>query len=148
MIMCAACAMAVAFPSEGYGSGAGSTGGTSESVGGVGGVGPSFNNSAILGNDGASCAQSNPTWTKDANECSNCCFNTVSQPCFDEIIADTMAGRTPSKTTSECESLGTECNRQCQEYLGYSPLDAPTAFLLALIAAYGAYTVYRRRILA
>lgn len=145
MIMSAACAMAVVFPSEGYGTGAGSTGGTSESVGGIGGVGPSFNNSAILGNDGASCAQSNPTWTKDANGCSDCCYTSVSKPCMDEILSDMMAGRIPSRTGEECESLGFECNRQCEEFLGYSPLDASTILLVAMTLGYAALTVYRKK---
>lgn len=134
MMMCATCAMAVKFPSSGVGGGS-----TGEGYEPVGGVGPSYNNSSILGNAGASCAQQ--TWVSDKNACVDCCKNSVTIPCMEEILS----GVTPDKTGEDCVKLGFECAQVCEEYLGYSPVDAPVAFLLALVAAYGAVAVYRKR---
>jgi hypothetical protein len=48
----------------------------------------------------------------------------------------------------ECEALQITCISNCEDYAlneYRNPLDAPTAFLLALVAAYGAVAVYRKR---
>lgn len=141
MMMCATCAMAVKFPASGVGGGSTGEGYQPES-----GIGPSYNNSVVLGNSGANCAQQNPgTWTSDQNGCVDCCNNSVTYPCMDEIMAIIAAGGTPDKTGADCEKLGFECTQVCEEYLGYSPLDSSVYFLLALIAAYGAFAVYRKK---
>lgn len=126
--MCATCNMAVTFPSNG------TDGSFGEGYEPVGSVGPTFANSSVVGSAGVSCAEGNTNWTVDNNECSACCWNTVTYPCLTE-----------GGNGKECEDLGAKCISDCSEYLGYSPLDAPTAFLLALVAAYGAIAVYRKR---
>ena len=134
MMMCATCAMAVKFPASGVGGGSTGEGYQPES-----GIGPSYNNSVVLGNAGANCAQQ--SWVSDENTCVDCCNSSVTYPCFDEILS----GVTPDKNAEDCEKLGAECAQVCEEYLGYSPLDSSVYFLLALIAAYGAVAVYRKR---
>ena len=134
MMMCASCAMAVSFPSSGVGGGSTGEGYQPES-----GFGPTYNNSVIVGNSGANCAQQNPgTWTSDQNGCSQCCWESVTQPCLIEAKAS-------GTSAAHCETLGAQCINDCAAYLGKSPLDSSVYFLLALIAAYGAVAVYRKR---
>ena len=73
----------------------------------------------------------------DPTDCQTCCEKEVLIPCeeaagddFDKIL--------------ECGTLNTTCIKSCTNGTSL-PLDAPTAFLLALVAAYGAVAVYRRR---
>ena len=136
MMMCASCAIAVSFPSNGVGGGSTGDGYQPES-----GIGPTYNNSVVVGNAGANCAQQNPgTWTSDQNGCSQCCWETVTQPCLSEA----KASGDPTAAV-KCETLGAQCINDCAAYLGKSPLDSSVYFLLTLVAAYSAVAVYRKR---
>ena len=78
------------------------------------------------------CTEENP---KDVEPCRTCCRDNVLMPCLEENPSDPYL----------CGQLNTDCIMSCTN--GSSlPLDAPTAFLLALIAAYGAVAVYRTKV--
>jgi hypothetical protein len=72
--------------------------------------------------------------------------------CFNCCVDDACAGIDKSNPTQMAECINSnlylDCMSMCQygEHLGEEgPLDIPAAFLLALIAAYGAFAVYRRK---
>jgi hypothetical protein len=70
--------------------------------------------------------------------CSECCTNAVCGE-FDRTspeFAECMNSNVMGACMNSCSNPHLD---------GGAPLDAPTAFLLALIAAYGAVAVYRRR---
>ena len=69
----------------------------------------------------------------DPEECKVCCNRDLFVPCMEDI-GDIV----------QCGALNTECVESCTKGTSL-PLDAPTAFLLALVAAYGAVAVYRRK---
>ncbi len=71
----------------------------------------------------------------DPTECQKCCDLEVLTPCL-EAGDDFLY----------CGGLNTTCIESCAAGTSL-PLDAPTAFLLALVAAYGAVAVYRKRII-
>ena len=70
----------------------------------------------------------------DPTECQKCCDKSVLTPCEDS-----------GEDFYYCGGLNTACIESCTAGTSL-PLDAPTAFLLALVAAYGAVAVYRKRI--
>ncbi len=126
MIMCATCAMAVNLPSNSYNSYAGTV---ANSNGYTLGTGTSFVNRAVVGAYANECGDLEEEWDGDSYSCGKCCD-----------------GLFPDNDNSE-ENLAArrQCYLACGLPLGDTPLDAPTAFLLALITAYGAVAVYRKR---
>ena len=127
MIMCATCAMAVSLPSSSYNSYASSVANTDSYKLGSGTM---FLNRATGGAYTNQCGDLEEEWDGDSNACGKC---------YD--------GYFPDYDNSE-ENLAArrQCYLACGLPLGDTPLDAPTAFLLALVAAYGAVAVYRKRI--
>ena len=125
MLMCAISAFAVKLPSDPYSSYKGSMANT-ESY--RTGTGTSFMNSAVTAGYAGECGEETD-YAGDTPACTNCCD--MYYPEGDASEANQEARR--------------ECYLACGVPLGDSPLDAPTAFLLALVAAYGAVAVYRRR---
>jgi hypothetical protein len=100
-------------------------------------IGTKFINSSIVGAY-ADCLY--PEYAKNDSQlfdvCSDCCFDSR----YDECRVN--------NSVEYCDKLASGCVDTCQENsmaLGDSPLDAPTAFLFAMIAAYGAFAVYRRK---
>lgn len=97
-------------------------------------TGVSINGYSLVGaaSDGSTnCIEANP---QDVEVCRICCHEKVLMPCIEENPSDPYL----------CGQLNTDCIMSCTH--GSSlPLDAPTAFLLALIAAYVAFAVYRRK---
>lgn len=132
MAMCATCAMAVGLPSKSYNSyvsNAHAEEGYSISTG------TTFVNQATVGAYNGSC---NPdSWQSDKNSCKTCCEGELDQ------CAANCAGN--PACMQECFNQNAECHANCENPELGMPLDAPTAFLLALVAAYGAVAVYRKR---
>ena len=126
MIMCATCAMAVSLPSNSYNSYAGTV---ASSEGYTLGRGTTFVNRATVGAYTGQCGDLEIDWAGDSYMCGECCDETFSSS--DQSEANLAARRA--------------CYLACGLPLGETPLDAPTAFLLALVAAYGAVMVYRRK---
>ena len=128
--MCATCAMAVQLPSKSYNSYTGIAG-SNETY--TTGFGTQFMNQAVVGayyqNQCDEYREGGQLWTGDISRCFICCNSNF--PEDDRSEANLEARR--------------ECMNMCDLPLGESPLDAPTAFLLALVAAYGAVAVYRRK---
>ena len=130
MAMCATCAMAVSLPSSSYNPYVGERG-SAEAY--TMSAGTQFMNQAVVGayykgqcDDHRKGGQQ---WTGDKSSCFICCN-----------------GQFPEEDRSEANlEARRECMNMCDLPLGESPLDAPTAFLLALVAAYGAVAVYRKR---
>ena len=127
MIMCATCAMAVSLPSNSYNSYAGTV---ASSEGYTLGRGTTFVNRATVGAYTGECGSLEDDWAGDSDLCATECCD-VSYPSSDQSEANLAARRA--------------CYLACGLPLGETPLDAPTAFLLALVAAYGAVAVYRRK---
>ena len=127
MAMCATCAMAVSLPSNSYNEYAG-TRASSDSY--TLGQGITFVNRATVGAYGGECGSLEDDWAGDSDLCTTECCD-PSYPSSDLSEANQAARR--------------ECYLACGLPLGESPLDAPTAFLLALVAAYGAVAVYRKK---
>ena len=125
MLMCSLSALAVKFPSDSYSSYKGTMANT-ESY--RTGTGTSFMNSAVTAGYGNECGNID-NYYGDTPACTDCCDSYYSED--DASEANQQARR--------------ECYLACGVPLGDSPLDAPMAFLLALVAAYGAVAVYRRR---
>lgn len=126
MAMCATCAMAVSLPSNSYNEYAG-TRASSNSY--TLGQGITFVNSATVGAYSGECGDLEEEWDGDSYSCGKCC---------DGLYPDDI-------NTEENLAARRECYLACGLPLGDTPLDAPTAFLLALVAAYGAVAVYRKR---
>ena len=126
MIMCATCAMAVSLPSNSYNSYAGTV---ASSEGYTLGRGTTFVNRATVGAYTGECDLEGE-WGGDSDLCATECCD-LRYPSSDQSEANLAARRA--------------CYLACGLPLGDTPLDAPTAFLLALIAAYGAVAVYRKR---
>ena len=118
--------MAVSLPSNSYNSYAGTV---ASSEGYTLGRGTTFVNRATVGAYTGQCGDLEIDWDGDSYMCGECCDETFSSS--DQSEANLAARRA--------------CYLACGLPLGETPLDAPTAFLLALIAAYGAVAVYRKR---
>ena len=131
MTMCATCAMAVSLPTSSYPVyGVGANDEQSYTVN----SGTTFINQAIVGAYNGSCQPNNGD--NFGNDCYSCCITEICPDNEDNCLDESNAA----------SSLFLTCMKVCSgEYLGQSPLDAPTAFLLALVAAYGAVAVYRKR---
>ena len=129
MLMCSLSALAVKLPSDPYNSYAGSVGSSGSYTVSTGTT--FINQSTVETYDTGSCTVDK----QDPNAiqlCESCCMGDVFLPCLQD-----------GGTEESCGSLYKECYNNC---MGASlPLDAPTAFLLALVAAYGAVAVYRKR---
>lgn len=132
MAMCATCAMAVGLPSKSYNSyvsNANAEEGYSISTG------TTFVNQATVGAYKGSC---NPdSWQSDKNSCKTCCEGELDQ------CAASCAGN--PACMQECFNQNAECHANCENPELGMPLDASVYFLLALVAAYGAVAVYRKR---
>jgi hypothetical protein len=129
MTLCAMSAMAVSLPNKSYNSYANRT---SNSGAYTLGIGTQFLNQAVVGAYNGECDQyreGGNLWTGDVSACANCCF--TNYVCGEEDW--------------DCLDARGLCMDNCGEPLGGLPLDAPTAFLFAMIAAYGAFAVYRRK---
>lgn len=125
MLMCAISAFAVKLPSDPYSSYKGSMANT-ESY--TSGAGITFMNSAVTAGYGGECGNIDDYYG-DSSPCTDCCDGYFPETDFSD--ANQQARR--------------ECYLACGLPLGDTPLDAPIAFLLALVAAYGAFAVYRRK---
>lgn len=98
------------------------------------GTGTTFINQAVVGAYTGNCQPQNGD--NFGNDCYSCCTAEIC-PSNEDDCSD------ESKPES---SLFVTCMGVCSgEYLGQSPLDAPVAFLFAMIAAYGAVAVYRSK---
>ena len=129
MLMCSLSALAVKLPSDPYRSYEGSVANTATYTIGSG---TTFVNSSIVGSYEGICVvdKQNPSAIED---CEACCLREAYIPCIQQ-----------GGTEETCGPLNKECFNAC---MGVSlPLDAPTAFLLALVAAYGAVAVYRTKV--
>ena len=129
MTLCAMSAMAVSLPNKSYNSYASRT---SNSGAYTLGIGTQFLNQAVVGAYNGECDQyreGGNLWTGDVSACENCCL--TNYVCGEEDW--------------DCLDARGFCMDNCGEPLGGLPLDAPTAFLLAMIAAYGAFAVYRHK---
>lgn len=129
MTLCAISAMAVSLPNTSYSSYASRVTNTDSYTLSVG---TKFLNQAVVGTYNGECDQyreGGNLWTGDVSACENCCL--TSYTCGEEDW--------------DCLDARGLCMDNCGEPLGGLPLDAPTAFLLALVAAYGAVMVYRRK---
>ena len=129
MLMCSLSALAVKLPDNPYKSYPGSNGNSgSYTVS----YGTTFVNQAdVTPQAVGSCSydKQNPDIIQ---LCEECCIGQAYLPCFEG-----------GGTEETCGPWYKECYNAC---MGVSlPLDAPTAFLLALVAAYGAVAVYRKR---
>ena len=125
MLMCTLSAVAVKLPSGPYKSGA-----TGSQVSYTTGSGITFMNQSTVGDYIAgTCSKGELKGDAADQHCEACCEEQY-QVC--EVLQN-----------GDCDELKKACINDC---MGYSlPLDAPTAFLLALVAAYGAVAVYRRK---
>ena len=128
MIMCATCAMAVSLPSNSYNSYAGTV---ASSEGYTLGRGTTFVNRATVGAYIGDCDLEGE-YAGDTDLCATDCCD-AKYPSGDQSEANLAARRA--------------CYLACGLPLGETPLDASTAFLLALIVAYGAVAVYRKRMI-
>jgi hypothetical protein len=124
MAMCATCAMAVNLPNNSYNPMRSSITTSNESY--TLGTGISFNNTAVVGEYVNGSCQVNKQDPNAITLCEKCCEALV---------------------FGEDGSLRDEDYYACiNDCMGYSlPLDASVYFLLALVAAYGAVAVYRRK---
>lgn len=131
MLMCSLSVMAVSLPKDSYnayGVSAGSESYTSS-------AGATFVNTAVLGTYEGAC---NPSyWNQDISDCKKCCTSELMQ-------CDMMAAGN-KQLEEACMEQNLACHENCENPELGQPLDAPTAFLLALVAAYGAVAVYRKR---
>lgn len=137
MVVCWSSVMAVRMPSNPY---TPYSGGTSvqESYSFSEGV-TIMNQSTVGAYNNDVCGAESGFGASDVAKCPFCCTENVYDPCIME------KGEGAWET---CESLQLQCVSNCEDYAlneYRNPLDAPTAFLLALVAAYGAVAVYRRR---
>lgn len=133
-VMCSMGAIAVTLPSNSYSNYSGSAINTNPYVMETG---TTIVNSSTVGAYGT-CIFEEYAKNEAAlfDNCSRCCWGSP----YDECRL--------TQSESECDKLADTCVNECQHdsmALGDSPLDAPTAFLLALVAAYGAVAVYRRK---
>lgn len=122
--------MAVSLPSSSYFR---NSYGSSETYQAQMGTGVSINGYSVVGSgeyDTSVCTTEGEKG--DPTVCQECCEREVLVPCEDDG-GDYLT----------CGALNTECIKSCTDGTSL-PLDAPTAFLLALVAAYGAVAVYRR----
>ena len=125
MAMCATCAMAVSLPSASYSS---YTKSVVPEQGYTVGTGTTFINQSTVGVYEGGCTYQ--AWDGDVGKCQQCCI--------DEFACGEL--------DYECQIARGDCMDLCGDPLGGLPLDAPTAFLLALVAAYGAVAVYRTKV--
>ena len=135
MTLCAVSAMAVSLPSVSYKAYSGGIP-TQESYSLS--IGTTFVNHSTVGAYEDVCGADSGFGSSDVHKCPGCCTDNAYDPCIREKGEEAW---------QECEALQIKCINNCEDYaLGEirNPLDAPTAFLLALIAAYGAVAVYRR----
>lgn len=127
------CTMAITLPSKSYN--AHSLYDTSETGYSLS-VGTTFVNQSTVGAYEGMCTKQEGDFIGDGSACMNCC------------LGEYEACRSNGDSVLDCAIAKDDCNAYC-EYLSLgeerSPLDAPTAFLLALVAAYGAVAVCRRR---
>lgn len=135
MMMCAMAAMAVNLPSKVYNeySSMGQT--MSYTLG----TGTTYVNQSLVGAYSGECSG------KLANASNGAEYGTVCPDCCARELCEGLSAsdcQTKLIITGQIELWG-ECMDACEGQ--YLPLDAPTAFLLALIAAYGAVAVYRRK---
>lgn len=138
MTLCAMSAMAVSLPKNSYNI----YRGTIPAADGYSlSVGTTFVNTSTVGAY-ADCLY--PEYAKNDAQlfdaCTNCCY--APGGAYDECLI--------SNSEAYCDQQADACVDKCQgDSLALNdqrePLDAPTAFLLALIAAYGAVAVYRRK---
>ena len=97
-------------------------------------IGTTFVNHSTVGAYNGSCQPNNAD--NFGSDCYSCCIAEICPSNEDDCIDE----------SNPKSSLFLTCMEVCSgEYLGQSPLDAPVVFLLALIAAYGAVAVYRRK---
>jgi hypothetical protein len=135
MTLCAVSAMAVSLPSRSYNLYSATSGNTEPYTLGIG---TRFMNSSVVGAYYESGCKDQGL---NQNEivCTNCCAGVICNATDEYDILDCEAD-TPEAVWGACMS---DCRG---EHLNYQePLDAPVFFLLALIAAYGAFAVYRRK---
>jgi hypothetical protein len=136
LMLCSMGAMAVSLPSKSYNVFSGTQGSTGPYTIGTG---TTFANTSTVGSYTGTCENAGVNVTF-GSVCTNCC-------------AGEICGATTDSEVDACEEENFDniawqsCMAACQgEHLGYeTPLDAPTAFLLALVAAYSAVAVYRRK---
>ena len=135
MTLCAVSAMAVSLPRDSYKPYSGSL---PSSQGYTLGTGTAILNHSTVGAYEGVCTTQSEWTSGDINPCPACCTTNVFLPCLNE---KKDAG------ASECVKLQEQCVDICSLALNdfRTPLDAPTAFLLALVAAYGAVAVCRRK---
>ena len=134
MIMCATCAMAVQLPSMSYNSYVSKA---ASEVSYSSSVGTTFVNQATVGAYTGSC---NPdSWQSDMNSCKTCCEGELDQ------CAASCAGNPNPTCMQGCFTQNQECHANCENPELGMPLDTSLYFLLALVAAYGAVAVYRRK---
>lgn len=129
MLMCSLSALAVKLPDNPYNNYAGSTGSSgSYTVS----TGTTFVNQADVSPQAAGTCMVDKQNPNAMDLCEECCVNNVLVPCLKE-----------GGTEDSCGPVYKECINSC---MGTSlPLDASVYFLLALVAAYGAVAVYRKR---
>ena len=135
MTLCAMSAMAVSLPKASYSSYSGYV--PTQDTYSLS-VGTTFVNQSTVGAYEDVCGADSGYGSSDVHKCPGCCQDNVFTPCLKEK---------GESAAQECYNEQVKCIQNCEDYaLGEvrNPLDAPTAFLLALIAAYGAIAVYRR----
>ena len=136
MTLCAVSAMAVSLPRvsyQSYNASIPTQEGYSLSIG------TTFVNHSTVGAYEDVCGADSGFGSSDVHKCPSCCTDNAYDPCIREKGEEAW---------QECESLQITCINNCEDYAlneYRNPLDAPTAFLLALVAAYGAVAVYRKR---
>jgi hypothetical protein len=135
MTLCAVSAMAVSLPKASYSSYRGYV--PTQDTYSLS-VGTTFVNQSTVGAYEDLCGPNSGFSVTDTDPCPKCCQDNVFVPCL-QTEGEAKA--------EECYNKQLQCVQNCQYALGEerNPLDAPVFFLLALIAAYGAVAVYRRK---
>jgi hypothetical protein len=99
-------------------------------------IGTTFVNQSTVGAYEGVCTKQEGDFIGDGSACMNCC------------LGEYETCKSNGGSILQCAMAKEDCNAYC-EYLSLgeerNPLDAPVFFLLALIAAYGAVVVYRRK---
>ena len=132
MTLCAVSAMAVSLPSVSYNSYV--TEANADNAFQLT-VGTTFVNQSTVGAYSGSC---NPdSWQSDINTCKTCCTG--------ELMQCDWTCNGDKACEQGCMEQNKACHEACESAELGQPLDAPTAFLLAMIAAYGALMLYRRK---
>jgi hypothetical protein len=136
MTLCAMSAMAVSLPSKSYRSyGIENSNEQPYTLS----VGTKFVNASAVGaRYSGACTNLGKDLDDFTYTCTECCARSICEDVETESDINRCERETDDATWSYCMT-------DCAGHHLNQPLDAPTAFLLALVAAYGAIAVYRKK---